>query len=225
MSDYSNILKKIYQSEIFENDGFVYNIVDVKKLEDWAESYSISFDVELPKKGQSYLLAKLDDDVRDIIDFSQQILDTQFSFSIGITVDGQKAKEIFLSKELVTEIIISLKTNFTKFRTEDDNFEADIKVLPKIDKNLENKFYSFSYNSINFFFKVDVLNYQSNENLKFNDKNEFMEFLHHELHEAENFRSLMEEDIYGILTPELKMDYTDVFITCAYEIGTLPEKI
>lgn len=225
MSDYSNILKKIYQSEIFENDGFVYNIVDVKKLEDWAESYSISFDVELPKKGQSYLLAKLDDDVRDIIDFSQQILDTQFSFSIGITVDGQKAKEIFLSKELVTEIIISLKTNFTKFRTEDDNFEADIKVLPKIDKNLENKFYSFSYNSINFFFKVDVLNYQSNENLKFNDKNELMEFLHHELHEAENFRSLMEEDIYGILTPELKMDYTDVFITCAYEIGTLPEKI
>jgi hypothetical protein len=85
-------LKKYFQSDVFEKDGFIFEFIRVEIEENFMGAYKLLVNVVLPNPNQSYIVTVFEEMVTEIIKGAFDFLGTPFSYSITITVDG---KELF----------------------------------------------------------------------------------------------------------------------------------
>ena len=114
MIDNFKIIKKILMSETFNVDGFEYQFISVEPYQDWA--INIVVNVVLPKKGQSFVAEKFNQDISHIIDRFSTYLGSVISYNEKILVDGRPVPKmgVYITKEDQNEIINALNGNMSK---------------------------------------------------------------------------------------------------------------
>jgi len=216
MIDNFKIIKKILMSETFNVDGFEYQFISVEPYQDWA--INIVVNVVLPKKGQSFVVEKFNQDISHIIDRFSTYLGSVISYNEKILVDGRPVPKmgVYITKEDQNEIINALNGNMSNFSINNGNvYKNKLVDLIKISGSLKwkkaKKFYDH-YESIDFYFYYDVSNVIVNDGkLKINPSeiNKFATVLNDMLQDNHEFRDEIIDNIYMVLDPTTKIENID----------------
>lgn len=198
------LIKKFFDENDFEVDGFVYDFIKVEKMEDFIGSYEITINVSLPEKGQSYVVGKFFFDVMRIIEELQDYIGS-FSMTLIFLVDMKRTTSIFLRNEL--------SQNFLNEINKKGEWKKE-----KISFDLRFVFFSNSYNYANYSSNDEQINleigYYLNEKEKINSKNkkEILDYFSGSVKLDHNLTSMIEEKFYEIMEPELQISKTDITI-------------
>lgn len=198
------LIKKFFDENDFEVDGFVYDFIKVEKMEDFIGSYEITINVSLPEKGQSYVVGKFFFDVMRIIEELQDYIGS-FSMTLIFLVEMKRTTSIFLRNEL--------SQNFLNEINKKGEWKKE-----KISFDLRFVFFSNSYNYANYSSNDEQINleigYYLNEKEKINSKNkkEILDYFSGSVKLDHNLTSMIEEKFYEIMEPELQISKTDITI-------------
>lgn len=221
MIDNFKIIKKILMSETFNVDGFEYQFISVEPYQHWG--INIVVNVVLPKKGQSFVVEKFNEDINHIIDRFSTYLDSGIPYNEKILVDGGPVPKmgVYINKEDQNEIINALNGNMSNFSLQSRNrFKNKIVDLINIKGSLKwkmaKKFYDH-YNkiieeSIDFYFYYEVSNVIVNDGeLKINPSeiDVFATVLNDMLQDNSNFRDEIIDNIYMVLDHTTKIEHLD----------------
>ena len=110
-------LKKYFQSDVFEKEGFLFEFKDVDILKDFENAYSFFVNVILPDPNQSYIAPIFEHFTQEIIRGAFDFLGQHFSYSITITIDGKELFSntyMFIKKESLKKIIENCNERFDR---------------------------------------------------------------------------------------------------------------
>ena len=210
------IIKKILMSETFNVDGFEYQFISVEPYQDWG--INIVVNVVLPKKGQSFVVEKFNQDISDIIDRFSTYLGSGISYNEKILVDGRPVPKmgVYINKEDQNEIINALNGNMSNFSINNGNVYKDkivdlIKIKGSLKWKKAKKFYDH-YESIDFYFYYDVSNVIVNDgelNINPSEIDKFATVLNDMLNDNHNFRDEIIDNIYMVLDHTTKIEHLD----------------
>ena len=216
MIDNFKIIKKILMSETFNVDGFEYQFISVEPYQDWG--INIVVNVVLPKKGQSFVVEKFNQDISHIIDRFSTYLGSGISYNEKILVDGRPVPKmgVYINKEDQNEIINALNGNMSNFSINNGNVYKDkivdlIKIKGSLKWKKAKKFYDH-YESIDFYFYYDVSNVIVNDgelNINPSEIDKFATVLNDMLNDNHNFRDEIIDNIYMVLDHTTKIEHLD----------------
>jgi hypothetical protein len=138
-----NFVKKYLQTQQFDIDGYVYSFLKVES--DTAYTFEFTVNVELPKKGQSYLRIKLEGDIDDIIRNLIQYLGDQFIYRTNILIDGEKSSRVYITEEKKEELIQKLNKKVRSMVIDEDDYMLGFKTKWKAYKD----FYGYNGDTVN----------------------------------------------------------------------------
>ena len=96
------LVEKIINRKTWNYDGYRYNL---KSIEDTGYYAQIEMDCQLPKKGQSYCIKKLESDFKNIIDIVSSILGVdEINYNVYFFVDGKMSEDLYINPEDSMEI-------------------------------------------------------------------------------------------------------------------------
>ena len=223
-----DILKKILLSKPFFNDGIEYQFIDI---EEPTISYHsargqklyidavIKVNVVLPKKGQSYILEVIEQNIDKIIHNLFKYTGTKIKYKLNILVDGKEPLSVFISDEKIKEITESISEIIKIVRIENYNIYFNISLYPH-----RKNFYAMddNYFDINFLYKINnIFNKGKKVILKDEFLDEFAGNINEYLMESDEFREDLQDILYNILEPELKIYNSDVYIQPNYYIHSI----
>lgn len=216
MIDNFKIIKKILMSETFNVDGFEYQFISVEPYQDWG--INIVVNVVLPKKGQSFVVEKFNQDISHIIDRFSTYLGSGISYNEKILVDGRPVPKmrVYITKEDQNEIINALNGNMSNFSINNGNVYRNkivdlIKIKGSLKWKMAKKFYDH-YESIDFYFYYDVSNVIVNDgelNINPSEIDKFATVLNDMLNDNHNFRDEIIDNIYMVLDHTTKIEHLD----------------
>lgn len=221
----SKIIIKSLKNSSFENDGFIYNFYDVifnsegkiSQRHSTTGYYDFFVNVILPNKNQSYSIIKFEYDLNNYISNFSKYFGSSLSYRLHFLVDGEDPPLVYINPESLYEIVDAVEQSIKKGTLEFKNgkkitFDIDI-LQPK-----ERNFTEFNDDQINFYFPLNVGNvFYDGEKIdvsKF-DKEKFEDFagyLNELFIDDDGSRGRMENIIYEILEPQLKLGECDQFI-------------
>lgn len=227
------IIKKILMSETFNVDGFEYQFISVEPYQDWG--INIVVNVVLPKKGQSFVVEKFNQDISDIIDRFSTYLGSGISYNEKILVDGRPVPKmgVYINKEDQNEIINALNGNMSNFSINNGNVYKDkivdlIKIKGSLKWKKAKKFYDH-YESIDFYFYYDVSNVIVNDgelNINPSEIDKFATVLNDMLNDNHNFRDEIIDNIYMVLDHTTKIEHlnANVYYNAHYYLDRINGK-
>lgn len=196
------LIKKFFEENDFEVDGFVYDFINVQKIEDFIGSYEITINVKLPEKGQSYVVGKFFFDVMKIIEELQDYIGS-FSMNLIFLVDMKRTVSIFLRNEL-SQTFLDEINKFREWRSE------------KILFDLRFVFFSNIYNYANYSSNDEQINLEigfylsEKEKISSENREKFIDYFSQRVKRDHKIVSMIEEKFYDIMEPELKISRTDI---------------
>lgn len=215
MVNLPKILKRILGYRSYNVDGFVYNFISFKKMEDFANSVEIVCDVTLPNPSQSYVVEKFNQDVQVLIESAMDFISSRFSYRLQILVDGEDPPEVYVNSEKVFEIIKTIKEKYQiiSFRKFDN--PKDLTIFCEIEP-FGPLFYQFDAGdtvSFNFGGNIKEIIYKG-KNYDFDPKDldDLSGWINLELLESSQYRFKAEDDLYDILQDQWKIQNNEIFI-------------
>ena len=221
----SNIIVKSLKNSSFENDGFIYKFDDVNfqskgKISPYHNAtgyYNFFVNVVLPEKNQSYSITKFEYDVNNYIGRFSKYFGQSLSYKIYFTVNNEDPEGVYINSESLSEIVEAVEQSIKKGTIE---FENDKKITFDIDilQSNDRSFTNFNSEYLNFYFPLNISNaYYDGKKIdvsKFNKIKfeDFAGYLNELFIEDDVTRGRMENIIYDILEPQLKLRDCDQFI-------------
>ena len=222
MKNYPQLFYKLLKSEEHIIDGFKYELISVEKDKEFLETIEFVFNVVLPDPKQSYVYSKFKMDIENIIDRLFVIVGDSFHVRYKFLVDMKEPREVYIRPSTVVKIIELAQNQFNRvnFILKDKRkLELEISLRPS-----KKKFYGADEDTIDFAFDLIVDEMKVDEK-KYNPKQEDIDslkaWLHDSISDSDTFRSKMEDDIYGILNPEMQINSYEIFIACFYNIKSI----
>lgn len=216
------IVKKHLLTEQFYEDGFEYQFISAEVDDDISIDFTVN--VILPKKGQSFVVGKFSYDVANIIENVSKYMGEKIVYMEHILVEGKPAPKsgIYISSEDSKEIIRSLNENVNKVTLSNHNdvsyVESRISFRPQ--KNRE--FYSSDdaiYIDIYLDYNLSNLIYNDEPvNLNMRKIDEFAETFNEKLQNSVRFRDKLQDVIYRVLNPSIKIEDIEVYINANFWI-------
>jgi len=221
----SDIIVKTLKNSSFKEDGFIYNFYDanyeikgkIKPYHNATGYYNFFVNVILPQKNQSYSIVKFEYDVNDYIGRFSKYFGQSISYKLHFLVDNKDPELVYINPESLSEIVDAAEQSIKKGKLEfvnDSELTFNIDILqPK-----KRGFTEFSDYSISFFFPLNISNvYYDGEKIDISkfDKEKienFTGYLNDLLIEDDGSRGRMENIIYDILEPQLKLRNCDQFV-------------
>lgn len=214
------IVRKFLVGNTFDIDGYKYRFVSVEHLEFYSKTtFKFEVNVDTPVKGQSYVVAKMDGDIQNILINLWKYFGAQFSYSIDkIYVNGKNKddKDIYVSpqkeKELFTTLNNSKLTEFTKtvhWLNQENLSKLSCNVAFRPTKE---HFYYLSDVNMTFQFALHVSNFKENGVSIYPNMDKIDELgtaMSETFNDSDNFRSQCEDIIYNVLEPEFKVGMMD----------------
>jgi hypothetical protein len=110
MGNLDKVIKKMLMTKPFHHNGFEYEFTSVE-LDDKGWSYDIVVNVTLPEKGQSYATPVFSGHIHEILTNMWKYIDTSFSYSEKILVDGKEpvSSGLFISEEKQREVLFTMR--------------------------------------------------------------------------------------------------------------------
>jgi hypothetical protein len=220
MNNLIKFTKKFLMSEPFIVDGFEYQFISVEPYEDFG--IEITVNVILPKKGQSYVIEKFSYDVYHILENMNQYYGTTISYQEVILVDGKPTPEkgVYINEEDQDEIINALNGDMSNFSiTHMSSDYGTYKVRGGLSwEKIDRKFYEVN-EEIDFYFYYDVSDVVvNNGELSVNPTkiDEFASTLNDRLQDNDQFRDKIQDNIYRVLEPSVKIENLEVYFNANY---------
>ena len=226
MSRNVSIVKKFLMSQPFYEDGFEYQFISVEPEEDWAIKFTVN--VILPKKGQSFVVEKFSYDIGNIIENASRYTSEKISYTEHVLIEGKPIPEygVYINPEDCDEIIRSLNENVAQVTLSNDKDVSDVRTKISFSRNKErDKFYMMdTHQYIDFFLRYDIGRIEYNNTpVRISEKmfDDFGEVFNEKLQNSARFRDALQEIIYIVLEPSIKINNIDVFINAQYWINKI----
>ena len=226
MSRNVSIVKKFLMSQPFYEDGFEYQFISVEPEEDWAIKFTVN--VILPKKGQSFVVEKFSYDIGNIIENASRYTSEKISYTEHILIEGKPIPEYgaYINLEDCDEIIRSLNENVKKVTLSNDKDVSDVRAKISFSRNKErDKFYMMdSHQYLDFFLIYDIGRIEYNNTpVRISEKmfDDFGEVFNEKLQNSSRFRDELQDIIYSVLEPSVKISDVEVYINAQYWINKI----
>jgi hypothetical protein len=226
MNRVAPIAKKFLMSQPFFEDGFEYQFISVEPDSDWAIKFTVN--VLLPKKGQSFVVEKFSYDISGIIDNTSKYIGEGISYTENILVEGKPIPEngLYINEEDCDEIIRSLNENIKQVTLSNSHDVSEVRAGISFSRNKNRKkFYLMdSHQYIDFFLIYNIGRIEYNGTaVRINQKmfDDFGEVFNEKLQESTRFRDKLQDIIYTVLEPSIKIDNIDVFINAQYWLNKI----
>lgn len=215
------IMEKDLQGRSFENDGFIYTFEEVTSSES-DDLLTIIVNVTLPNKNQSYAVPKFSHDINKFMRDYAKYFDKSFSIKLLILVDGKDVDGVYINPETLFEVKNTFDQTVKKI-----SFTPSYGNPSKLPLSFEIDF--LPSRKKNFFTEEDVnLNFNLPMNIKniyFGDKRMDTEnfdkeklsmlsgYLNDTIIDGSELREKMENTLYDILEPQLKLGDSELYYT------------
>lgn len=202
-----NLIKKVFTYKTFEIKDYSYDFINV-----FPEETYVKFLVNctLPKKGQSYILEKINYDVGSIIDEMSNFLGFQFSFSYDILVDGEKAKNVYISPKKYFEALESLNMGLSSVEFFEKNLE--LKLAYKFPENYIWVSEQTSVIDVDVLFDVTEIFWKNKPvTIKKDMVDDFASFVVNNLYDELDWNNRVEGKIYYAWEDEIEIEKTDLY--------------
>jgi hypothetical protein len=226
MNRTASIVKKFLMSQPFFEDGFEYQFISVEPDEDWAIKFTVN--VLLPKKGQSFVVEKFSHDIASIIENASKYIGEGISYTENILIEGKPIPEngVYINLEDSDEIIRSLNENVRQVTLSNNKDVSDVSARISFYRNKDrDKFYLMdSHQYIDFFIIYDIGRIEYNNTpVRISEKmfDDFGEVFNEKLQNSNRFRDELQDIIYSVLEPSIKINNIDVFINTDYWINKI----
>jgi hypothetical protein len=226
MNRTASIVKKFLMSQPFFEDGFEYQFISVEPDEDWAIKFTVN--VLLPKKGQSFVVEKFSHDIASIIENASKYIGEGISYTENILIEGKPIPEngVYINVEDSNEIIRSLNENVRQVTLSNNKDVSDVRARISFYRNKDrDKFYLMdSHQYIDFFIIYDIGRIEYNNTpVRISEKmfDDFGEVFNEKLQNSNRFRDELQDIIYSVLEPSIKINNIDVFINAQYWINKI----
>jgi len=226
MNRTASIVKKFLMSQPFFEDGFEYQFISVEPDSDWAIKFTVN--VLLPKKGQSFVVEKFSYDIGIIIENASRYIGEGISYTENILVEGRPIPEygVYINEEDCDEIIRSLNENVKQVTLSNDKDVSDVRAKISIYPNKErNKFYLMdAHQYIDFFLIYDIGRIEYNNTpVRISEKmfDDFGDVFNEKLQNSSRFRDELQDIIYRVLEPSIKIEDLEVYINAQYWINKI----
>jgi hypothetical protein len=219
------IVKKFLLLQSYTENGFEYQFISVK-LDDNIIDFTVN--VVLPKKGQSFVVDVFSYDISNIITNMSKHFGEQIVYMEHILVDGRPAPKdgVYINPEDCDEIIRALNENIKYISVTNNGIHTDrfsvgsnISFTPQ----KRNEFYSMdSHQYINIYLIYNLSNIKIDGNpveLDMKMVNEFAEVYNEKLQDSDSFLTKLQDIIYRVLEPSLKIEDLEVYYNPFYWIG------
>jgi hypothetical protein len=195
----TKLVEKIINRKPWNYDGYRYNL---KSIEDNGYYVQIEMNCQLPKKGQSYCIKKLESDFKDIMDNVSSILGVdEINYNVYFFVDGKMSEDVYINPEDSMEIRNYLKEESEiEFYTSLGFIKVKIKCYPS--KRAPTLNYE---NFITFYIFYDIIEVKiSDSDIKVKEEHfsDFCNSLHEILIDRE-FSLNIADEIYEIINDSL----------------------
>jgi hypothetical protein len=225
MNRTASIVKKFLMSQPFFEDGFEYQFISVEPDSDWAIKFTVN--VLLPKKGQSFVVEKFSYDIGVIIENASRYIGEGISYTENILVEGRPIPEngVYINDEDCDEIIRSLNENVKQITLSNDKDVSDISAKISFYRNREKIFYSMDVHEyIDFYLRYDISRIEYNNTpVRISEKmfDKFGEVFNDKLQDSTRFRDGLQDIIYRVLEPSIKIQDIEVYINAQYWIDKI----
>lgn len=219
------IFKKFLLSQSYVENGFEYQFISVE-LDDTIIDFTVN--VVLPKKGQSFVVVTFSDDISNIITNISKHFGEKIAYMEHILVDGRPVPKdgVYINPEDCDEIIHALNENIkyisvTNNGIHTDRFSvgANISFTPQ----KRSEFYSMdSHQYINIYLTYNLSNIKIDGNpveLDMKMVDEFAEVYNEKLQDSDSFLTRLQDIIYRVLEPSLKIEDLEIYYNPFYWIG------
>lgn len=207
-----NIVKKYLLNNDFQTDGNIFQFYFVEPFELCDKlGFRVKVNVMLPKKDMCYATPKFDGDIYEILNKIGDYVGERFSSSIDeILVNGEKPKNpIYITLEKQKELISRLNNDIGRVKLSGKDIEVDFNVAIRPANKI---FYELSDININFYFNILASSFRENEkpiNPNLNTIDDLGAALSESLNDSDNFGNDVEDIIYRVLEPEMKIKNVD----------------
>jgi len=226
MNRVAPIVKKFLMSQPFFENGFEYQFISVEPDSDWAIKFTVN--VLLPKKGQSFVVEKFSYDISGIIENASKYIGEGISYTENILVEGKPIPEngLYINEEDCDEIMRSLNENVKQVTLSNSHDVSEVRTVISFSRNKDRKkFYLMdSHQYIDFYLIYNIGRIEYNGTpVRINEKrfDEFGEVFNEKLQESNRFRDKIQDIIYTVLEPSIKIENIEVFINAQYWINKI----
>jgi hypothetical protein len=215
------IVKKYLLSQPYFEDGFEYQFVSIE-LDDIIIDFTVN--VVLPKKGQSFCVDKFSQDISNIMENVSKYFGEQIVYMEHILVDGRPAPKsgIYINPEDCNEIIRALNGNMRHVEVSNDNDVSSVYTDISFRPGKRSEFYSMdAHQYINIYLSYSLSNIVYNDepvNLNMKMVDEFAEIFNEKLQNSDSFLSKLQDILYRIMEPSLKIEDLEVYFNPFYWI-------
>jgi len=214
-----NFVKKYLQTQQFNIDGYVYSFLKVES--DTAYTFEFTVNVELPKKGQSYVRIKLEGDIDDIIRNLIQYLGDQFIYRTNILIDGEQSSRVYITEEKKEELIQKLNKKVRSMVIDEDDYMLGFKTKWKAYKD----FYGYNGDTVNLNVDLEVDDFDYNGKPSIPKEQlipHLRQFLNERLDENDSFVESLDIIGYEVLENELGITSgDDIYIKVRFWINEI----
>jgi len=221
-------LRRYFQSQNFENGGFVFEFVQVDIEKDFDAAFRFLVNVVLPNPNQSFIVEVFDDMVQNIIRGAYDFLGEVFSYSLTITIDG---KELFpetyayVRPESLDKILQENNANFSQIGISVNFGEGDIPMTMDCELSWRRIPYDGHDDNLNVYFNLHLSNFTlgGKEVVPNPEKLDIVAgTLHSILADRDWFTPVIEESIYEECSEEMGLNLVeDVYVQVFFRINQL----
>lgn len=216
------VIKNYLSSRTFVEDGFGYNFNDIHESDG---AVFITVNVELPNPNQSWVASKFSYDINNILYTLKEFIGEGFSVSIMTRVNGQDVEDYgycYVSPEKQEEILDRLNSEIPHFHILKKGQRLDFNLFWKKSRR---DFYELNDSYFGFYFYLNASNFKlQNHDVRPNMDmiDETTGFLNEEIYDSDSLRNKVEDIIYHILEPEIRIRNVD---DCYIQMNTYVDKI
>lgn len=212
-----NIIKKVFSSQTFEDGDYRYDFISIEP-----EKYHVKFVVNctLPKKGQSYISAKINDDIESILREYSKYIGQDFSYSFNFLVDNNQPSNAYISPKKYSEAISNLNKEYGRLSFMDGKLELNCSY--RFPQNYIWGQTDLDIIDVDIICDVDEVFFEGKKvHVKEDKKNDFGAILVYLFYDEIDLPNKLANEVYSSWENEVQIDNTDLY----YNVSLLVSKI
>lgn len=218
MSSELKIIRKVLLSQTFKKDGYEYDFMSIEPDEE-GMAFDIVVNVILPKKGQSYAVPVFSQNIHEILVNIWKYIDTSFSYSERILVDGKEPVDrgLFVSEDKQRQVLQKMRKEVERVEIRSALGMLGFDVYWK---KPDGKFYTLDDVYINFHFFTELSKFTLNNtpvvpNMDMID--EIAGVVTELMFDSDSIRDDINNVIYDVMSDEINiMNVDDLYYQALY---------
>ena len=220
--NYLPYFEKRFVGKTIESNGYQYEFLDVKFIDDKGYVFKVNVIPSVPDGG--YLLPKIYDDVKDLVTSFMSYMGKQSVYvSLHILVNGVDVDGSYIPYELLEKTAqeITLLAGVRTYKEFGKEMKLNLKFKPR---KVAKEFFEITDDQVNIFLKYDVTRIQF-DGVDYKPVSKFFiyagDFIENLVWEDEYLLQDIDNTLYTNLNPQLQITSDDFYYSASYRLGSI----